>query len=59
MPRYLPKCKTGLSGSGVCGNRPCCEAQNVECCAACEFRKSCNSVCGWLDAEHSRKDVIK
>ena len=45
----LPNCITGASGSGVCGNRPCIEAQDVNCCVSCNYYHSCNSACGWLE----------
>jgi len=45
----LPRCVTGASKSGVCGNRDCIERQGVGCCAACQHREDCNSACGWLE----------
>ena len=45
----LPKCVTGLSGSGVCGNRDCIEKHGIGCCIACREREDCNIACGWLE----------
>lgn len=45
----LPKCVTGESGSGVCGNRDCIERQGIGCCVACKTMADCNSACGWLE----------
>ena len=49
-PRFdLPKCVTGVSKSGVCGNRACIEKHGIGCCIACPEREDCNVTCGWLE----------
>lgn len=47
---HIPGCMTGLSESGVCGNRSCAENHGVLCCEECQEQDGCNSFCGWLDA---------
>ena len=45
----LPRCVTGASKSGVCGNRECIERHGIGCCIACPEREDCNVTCGWLE----------
>lgn len=48
----LPVCITGKNPYGLCS---CCHSDDIHCCAKCEDKNNCNSVCGYLEKENEKE----